>query len=335
MFKKLILTVGLILSTTTIFAAESLAILMPTGRNGVDSIQLEGLWSMLETKVGGGYEVVTRDGLEGLLKENEFATTSDLFDTEKSKELFGKFKNVDAVLISSIAKTGNKLNVSLALINVQTAVIDSNKRKSILVNNFDELNDKIDDLLAEMELGRSRKASGKVALLNPIISNVNHAYLSTSMTNTLEEELISANVKMMTLKNITPILQKNKIDPLTELDPALFKRVGELLRADYLIQPTVTRYSITTQKKHIAISNRTVEKRIGNLSGSIKVISTDNGECVGSISFKKQINFSDIDQEIDTTDWSDEDYINYLIEAALKDTTQKIVKSLTPLTDKK
>ena len=139
----------------------------------------------------------------------------------------------------------------------------------------------------------------------------------------MESVLLNSGVRLYALQNIANILAKNNIDAIHSVEPAMYRRIGELLRADYLIQADINRYELVTNRVYVAPMQRYVEKYIGNIGGTVKIISSSTGLTVASFSFARRINFSDIND--DTTDWLIEDYARYLIRTVITPVCAEVV----------
>lgn len=329
MFKRLI-TILLAAVGISLAAADKLAIAEPVGKGGINPEQIEAFWGILEANVGGDFEIVSRAALKQLITEAGLTNSSDLVNPNSlQKARIGELKGVKYILASEINRIGTRFNVNLMTIESSTGTIDPKKRGSIIVNNFDELSDRVGDMLREFGLGRPIVMSGRAALLLPIVKQATPpAYLTDEMTSKLQEILLENNIKLFQLQSINKILRDNKIGNLEEAEPAMYVRVGELLRADYLIQPVITRFSTRIDQKYIAASKRTVVKCIGDMNGNVRIINAKTGDLISSINFRERIDFSDISSEVDTSEWTPEDYGNYLIDATLKPVGKKILEKL-------
>lgn len=308
-------------------AADRLAVAEPVGKGGVSATEIEAIWGMLESSVGGDYELISRSVLQQMMTEIGLTVSSDLVNLDSAqKAKMGELKTVKYILTSNIGKFGTRYNISLMVVDASTGGIDPNKTTSETVNSFDELADKLKDMLKEMGIGREAKKSGMSALLAPEIKVANTpAYLSEDFNVGLENVLLTNKVRLHNLQSVSKILTQNKISNLYEVEPAMFVRIGELLRVDFLIQASINRYSIDTRKEYIKASKRTVERHLGNIDGSIRIISAKTGEVIGSIPFRQRVDFDDID---DTNDWVAADYGKFLIEKGLSQVIPKVLSAL-------
>ena len=308
--------------------ADKLAVAEPVAKGGLNPQEIEALWSMLESSVDGGYELISRSAVKSMMTEIGFTTSSDLVELNSAqKAKLGQIKTVKYIFLPTVSKLGSRLNVSFMLLDVSTGEIDPVRKTSETVGSLDELSDKLPDILNEIGLGRAAKKRGISAILSPVI-RVKGApdYLPENFNTALENHLLEHKIRLQNLQSVAKILKKNRIDNLYEAEPSMFMRIGKLLRADYLVQPSINRYSILMKKEYIKASKRTRVSCIGNIGGNIRIISAQTGELTASIPFSKRVNFDDIND--DTDDWTARDYGQYLIDQALPDVCRKVTQQL-------
>ena len=94
----------------------------------------------------------------------------------------------------------------------------------------------------------------------------------------------------------------------------MYRRVGELLRVDYLIQPSITRFSCLSRKIYVEVTRSYSTSTIGNIEGNIRIISAQTGNVAGSIPFRLNVDFADVDG---TENWMPRDYNKYLIDRVM------------------
>jgi len=309
-------------------AADRLAVSEPVGKGGVSATEIEALWGMLESSVGGGYELISRSALQQMMTEIGLTVSSDLVNLDSAqKARMGELKTVQYILTSTIGKFGTRFNISLMVIDASTGGIDANKSASATVNSLDELADKLKDMLKEMGIGREPKFSGMSAILAPEIKTTNTpAYLGEDFNVGLENALLSNKIRLHNLQSVGKILTQNKISNLYEVEPAMFIRIGELLRVDFLVQASINRFSVENKKEYVKSSKRTIERHLGNIDGNIRIISTKTGEVIASIPFRQRVDFDDIDD--DTDDWVATDYGKFLIDKGLSQVIATVISAL-------
>lgn len=308
--------------------ADKLAVAEPVAKGGVKPQEIEALWSMLESSVDGGYELISRSAVKSMMTEIGFTASSDLVNlnsTQKAK--LGQIKTVKYIFLPAVGKFGSRLNVSFMVLDVSTGEIDPDKKTSETVDTLDELADKLPDMLNEMGLGRAAKKRGISAILSPAVRVKDApAYLPENFNASLESFLLDKNIRLQNLQSVAKILKKNKIDNLYEVEPAMFMRIGKLLRVDNLVQASINRYSILMKKEYIKASKKTQVSCLGNIEGNIRIISAQTGQVVASFPFRQRVNFDDIDD--DTDDWTPRDYGQYLIDRILPAVGKKVAQKL-------
>ncbi|MBO4647061.1 MAG: hypothetical protein J5806_02775 [Lentisphaeria bacterium] len=308
-------------------AADKLAIAEPINKGGLTQADIEAVWSMLESTVDGGYELISRSALKAMMTEIGLTTSSDLVNLNSmQKARLGELKTVKYLLVPTVSKFGSRINFSLIIIDSSTGSIDPDKKTSETYNSLDEMADKLKDTLAEIELGPAIKKRGRSAVLAPMIKLPDAPpFLADEFNTGLEEALLNSGIKLHNLQAVGKILKKNNIDNLYEAEPAMFRRIGDLLRVDYLVQARIDRFSCVVKKTYVKVTRKYVTSCIGNIAGEIRIIAASTGEVVASFRFQKKVDFDDVD---DTDDWSPRDYCSYLIKKALPQVIQKTTAKL-------
>lgn len=305
------------------FAADRLAIAEPVSKGGVPKEEIDLLWNMLESSANGGYELISRSALKQMLTEINLTESSGLtnLDSEQKAKL-GELKTVRYLLISNLGKFGTRRNISLMVLDTSTGEILPDRKISETFTDMDELADKLGDMLNQIGLGQPLRQYGRNALLTPVIRFGNPPdFLAEDFNSGLESALLERGMKLQNYKSVSALLRKNNIPKLDEAEPAMFVRIGGLLRVDALIQPVITRFEEIRKTETIEVTRQTIVRRIGNLEGSIRILDTRTGETVKVIPFRKRVDFDELE---DTEDWTPEDYGKYLISAALQDILPKI-----------
>ena len=306
-------------------AADRLAIAEPINKGGMKTEDIEALWSMLEASVDGGFELISRSALKAMMTEIGLTNSSDLMNLNSTqKARLGEIKTVKYLLVPTVSKFGSRINLSLIVVDSSTGSIDPEKKASETFSSLDELADKLKDTLAEIGLGMAVKKRGISALLVPVISaRMAPPYLANDFNVLLEATLINSGAKLHNLQSVSRILEKNKIDQLAEVEPAMYRRIGELLRVDYLIRANITRCSVIPEQVYIEVTRRYTTRRIGNFEGNIRIISAQTGLVAGSIPFRLNINFDDVDG---TDDWTPRDYTKYLVDRVMPVVAGEVLK---------
>ena len=314
--------------TVSMTAADQVAVAEPVVRGGnLQKTEVDMLWSMLEAGVSGSYRVITRSALQQMMTEIELANSSQLLEqaaTLKSRP--GAIKGVKYLLVPTIGRFGSKLVLTLTVLNASTGEIMADRNATETFASLDEIPDRLPDMLQQAGLAAPSRRYGCSALLAPVIKVSAPDYLAESLNIGLESRLIAHGVKLNNLKTIAPILAKNKIGDLSAAEPALFTKVGSLIRADFLVQVTITRFSCTLENLYIPVTRSTVVRRIGNIEGYSRVIAGATGMQTAAVPFRLRLDFSTLTD--DTSDWTDGDYGRYLIDQILPSLATETAKKL-------
>ena len=317
---------GLLLGMIAILgAADRLAIAEPINKGGMQAQDIEAVWSMLEASVDGGYELISRSALKAMMTEIGLTTSSDLMNLNSSqKARLGEIKTVKYLLVPTVSKFGSRINLSLLMVDSSTGSIIPDRKASETFQSLDELSDKLKDTLAEIGLGTALKKRGISAVLAPIISaRMAPPYLAEDFNVLLEATLLNSGVKLQNLQYVSRILSANKIGELSETEPAMYRRVGELLRVDYLIQPAITRFSCIPRKIYVEVTRSYSTSTIGNIEGNIRIISAQTGVLAGSIPFRFSVDFG---QVTGNENWTPRDYHKYLVDQIMPAVAGAVLK---------
>lgn len=324
--KKAFAAVVGIALTFSSFAADKLAIAEPVGKGGVPAEDIEAFWSILEAVVPSAteeYTVISRGALKQMMTEIGLTTSSDLVNlnsTQKAK--LGQIEGVKYILVSEIGKFGTRLNCTMRILDSSSGEIDSARTANIRVKDLDELADEIEPALEKMLA--DDKSLHRSAILSPVIKVSAPSYLSDDFNVRLENSLLDKGVRLQNLQSVAKILKKNDLDNLFELEPKMYKKVGGLLEVEMLIQAFITRFEIEKIPYNVAETGAKGFRYIGNIEGSIYIISAQTGEKLGSVPFEERINFRDL--PISTTrDWTTDDYGKHLIKTVIP---EKIVPAI-------
>ena len=327
--KSKILTSFLMLFVLTLgaFSADKLAIAEPVNKGGMSAQDIEAVWSMLEAGVDGGYDLISRSALKSMMTEIGLTASSDLVNLNSSqKARLGEIKTVKYLLVPTVSKFGTRINFSLMVVDASTGSIDPEKKTSETFNSLDEMADKLKDTLAEIGLGMAVRKRGISAILAPVVKTP-HAppYAGGDFNVLLEATLLNSGVRLQNMQSVDRILRKNGIDDLTEVEPAMYRRIGELLRVDYLIQATITRFACVSNQVYIEVTRRYVQTCVGNIEGHVRIVSAQTGALAGSIPFRLNVDFSEVEG---TESWMPRDYNKYLIDRVIPAVAEAVLATL-------
>lgn len=320
-----IVMAGFILGLSS-FAADRLAIAEPISKGGMTPKEIEAVWSMLEASVDGGFELISRSAIKAMMTEIGLTTSSDLVNLNSSqKARLGEIKTVKYLLVPTISKFGSRINFSMVMVDSSSGNIDPDKKVSETFDSLDEMADKLKDTLAEIGLGTASRKRGKSAMLTPVVRVPASAHVAEEFNAGLEEALLAGGIRLQNLRSVAAILQKNNIGSLNEVEPAMYRRIGELLRVDYLIQAVISRFSCRFQRVYIEVTRNYADRCIGDIEGYVCIISAQTGEIIGTFRFRQNVDF---DQLYGKEDWTIRDYEKYLIDKVLPQVSARVIRRL-------
>ena len=308
------------------FSADKLAIAEPINTGGMSAQDIEAVWSMLEATVDGGYELISRSALKAMMTEIGLSSTDLVNPNTNQGARAGLVKTVKYLLVPTVSKFGSRINFSLIMVDASTGTIDPDKKASETFDSLDDMADRLKDTLAEIGLGKAAKKRGTSAILTPIVKVPNvPPYVADDFNVMLEATLVNSGVRLQNLTSVNRILRKNNIDPLEEVEPAMYRRIGELLRVDYLIQANITRVACRVGEVYIEATRSYARTAVGNLEGNIRIVSAQTGLVVATIPFRLGVDFSDVDG---AETWPLRDCFKYMVDRVIPDVAQAIVNSL-------
>ena len=322
--KKLLFAFACIALSAAALAADKLAVAEPVGKGGVPASDIEAFWGILESSIQSDeYTLVSRGALKQMLTEIGLTTSSDLVSlnsTQKAK--LGELEGVKYILVSEIGRFGSRLNCTMRIMDATTGEIDQARTANLRVKDLDELADQIEAAL--QKLLSDDKSLHRSAILAPIIGVRAPGYLAEDFNSRLEDAMLDKGLRLQNLQSVAKILKKNDMDNLNELEPKMYVKVGKLLEVDMLIQAKITRFEIEKIAFNVAETGNSGFRYIGNLEGSVRIISAQTGETLGSVPFDERVDFRSI--PISTRrDWTVDDYGKYLIKTIIP---QKIVPGI-------
>lgn len=323
-FKKLIAAFACVVLSAGIFAADKLAVAEPVGKGGVPASDIEAFWGILESSIQSDeYTLISRGALNQMLTEIGLTTSSDLVSlnsTQKAK--LGEVEGVKYILVSEVSKFGSRLNCTMRILDATTGEIDQARTANLRVKDLDELADQIESAL--QKLLSDDKSLHRSAILAPVIKVSAPSYLADDFNVRLENEMLDKGLRLQNLQSVAKILKKNDMDNLSELEPKMYVKAGKLLEVEMLIQATITRFEIEKIAYNVAETGNSGFRYIGNLEGSIRIISAQTGETLGSVPFDERVDFRSI--PISTRrDWTVDDYGKYLIRTVIP---QKVIPGI-------
>jgi hypothetical protein len=322
--KKLFAAFACVVLSAGIFAADKLAVAEPVGKGGVAASDIEAFWSILESSIQSDeYTLISRSALKQMMTEIGLTTSSDLVNLNSTqKARLGGVEGVKFILVSEISKFGTRLNCTMRILDATTGEIDQARTANLRVKDLDELADQIEAALEK--LLSDDKSLHRSAILAPVIKVRAPGYLADDFNVRLENAMLENGLRLQNLQSVAKILKKNDMDDLSELEPKMYVKVGKLLEVELLIQATITRFEIEKISYNVAETGASGFRYIGNLEGSVRIISAQTGETLGSVPFDERVDFRSI--PISTRrDWVADDYGKYLIRTIIP---QKVVPGI-------
>lgn len=308
---------------------DQVAVAETANKGGLPAETVEAFSDMLESEIEVG-RLVTRAGLKQMMTEIGFTASSDLVNpSETQMAKLGQVKGVKYLVLPTVSKFGSRYTLAIRVVESSTGVILPGGKASQSFNTLDEMADVLPGLLERIGLKGSAAAPGasaapagfKAAVLTPLIKvGAPPDYLKENLNVYLEQMLIENGIRLQNLKSVDEILRKNGIGALDKADPSLYRRIGQLLGVDKLVQATVTRFDVVQQSQYIAVTRQTVVTCTGVIEGNVRIVSAQSGDVIASFPFEQPAQLSG---GVDAAD-----YGRSLLKAAIAPLTAQIVPRL-------
>ena len=148
-FKKLFFYIVFLFLATTTNASEkmTLAVMDLTTQEGASISEAVGISDLLRTEFinSGRFNIVERKQIDTILAEQKLQNTGCTTD-ECTVEL-GRLLNVNAIVIGSLTKIGNKYHIAIRLVNVEKGTTTAAHSKEVF--NLEDISYSIKPLIAE------------------------------------------------------------------------------------------------------------------------------------------------------------------------------------------
>ncbi len=322
----------LLIAAATIVSAETkLAIAEPIATGGLKPEEVNAFWGILESSIKSEeYTVVSRAALKQMMTEIGLATTSDLLNlNSRQKAKLGQVEGVNLLLVSEVGTFGTRVTCTMRLVNASTGEIDKDKAVNLRCKDLDDLADKIDVILERM-LSTDKPEKPLAALLKPIVKDAKApATLADDLHLLFEPILISTGYPIQNMQNVTKILKEQGLGDLDSLEPKQFKRVGEILEVQALLQVIVTQCEVLVQDYLVEETGNMARVTAGSLTAMLRVIDTSTGNVTASIPAMANVSSRQMDRQM-TRGWTADDYRKYMLVIAIQDYFMPALAEIKP-----
>ena len=293
--KKIILAVACFALSAVSFAADMVGVAEPVGKGGVTSVEIEGIWSILETCIQSDqYTVISRTALNQMMTEIGFVINSDLVDPgSEQKAKLGKIKGVKYILVTEVAKLGTRLNCTMRILNVSTGEIEKDRTTNIRVKDLDQLADEIEPILKWM-LGTADIS--RSIILNPEIkssSAAKYGYLADDFRTCLGDSMVEkCGLTILSLQSISTFLSEKNMHDINHLDLNDYKAIGTQLEAGMLFRTSITSFEVTRSTKVLSETGRSRTIYSATIAGDVAVIAPRTGVELAKVPFTETLDYN-------------------------------------------
>ena len=184
---------------------------------------------------------------------------------------------------------GSTYVCSVRLVELGTGLVVPGRKGSFTAASLQELTDKLEFHLARILSDSKAPATSALLLPNVRVPN-GPIYLGEYANTILENALISNGVRLQNLLSVKNILSRNKLDGVSELEPAMFVKVGRLLGVKTLMQLCINRFEVTGRTFVVKETGASGVRFNGAVGGYLRVVSAQTGELIATIPFEQRFN---------------------------------------------
>jgi len=154
-------------------------------------------------------------------------------------------------------------------------------------------------------------------------------------TNQIIQFLTSSRkFNLLSRTKIKDVMNENMLTESDWVNPEEFKKVGNLLVADYLVTGVINRIEFQVIRQNIKITGETTPRIIATFKVQFEVVETNTGAIVRAGQIIKKLKSVDVRREIPVSerkDWSLADYKDLLFSRAANEIGNAILEAVYPV----
>lgn len=294
---------------------KKIAIARPVVRGRALRVEdVDGLADVLESRIGGDYEVITRTALQQIAEEANLQYNSGLVDTDGVLIEPARLSGVKYLLTSTISKLGSNLVLTMTVVDAETGKIDPKQRISITQRNLDGLLSKLDSGLEKMGIAIPKDWSDAVfAVMNFKIGGESGEYWSDLAAREFETALTNVGYLVAERRELQKIAAESDLAWSELAEPDQFGKIGELKVADYLVSGSIDRLDVVQYTDSNELTGGVASTRLtGYLTLHVKVVRVRDGVVIYSTTIEDSLRDRDIPVS-ERKDWTAADYQEALL----------------------
>ncbi len=302
-------------------------------KGGVKAEEVEGLSSLIEVGIDTlSYKLVTRAALAPMLTEIGLGSGSPLLVDGRPRAELGGVLGIGELLVPSVTRIGNRIVLTMTLVDATTGEVKKQSGR-LTAANLDGIVVQLDNELRKMGIGRSVDGNFAVVVAAPTaavglpVQLMLPDFFAGDFVAQMQQVLLDGGIDVLERADRAAVLREMGIADAATAAPDQFSSVNQEKVAGYLVRTSISRFELLVEAPKKLVSGVTAARKIRTVEGQIKVIRVRDGKLVATMPFaKSQVETSiPIEQR---RDWTERDFDNYLLHAALADISPSVAKAI-------
>lgn len=279
----------------------------------ISADQVAGISDLLEAKIE-NYQVVSRAGLDAVLKETVFQNQSELVSERQRLAKLAQVSGVKYLLTYTLSRPADRWFLTMMVVNAETAEINPQQRGVVEAPDLATLMQRMDTKLVEMGLMTRRGANGlpKVALAgfrnpagaSPSLIGQLIAKIGTKLQN-------SGVCEVMEREQLQTLVDEAALMELAAAAPGQQLNMNAFEVADYVLTGDVLRLEVDDRMINTAAGAE--KKAIYYLQVRLKLLDVVRGRIVVTKEIQTRFKHNEI-PATERIDWLKADYDNAFLE---------------------
>ena len=302
-------------------------------KGGVKAEEVEGLSSLIEVGIDTlSYKLVTRSALAPMLTEIGLGSGSPLLVDGRPRAELGGVLGIGELLVPSVTRIGNRIVLTMTLVDATTGEVKKQSGR-LTAANLDGIVVQLDNELRKMGIGRSADGNFAVVVAAPTaavglpVQLMLPDFFAGDFVAQMQQVLLDGGIDVLERADRAAVLREMGIADAATAAPDQFSSVNQEKVAGYLVRTSISRFELLVEAPKKLVSGVTAARKIRTVEGQVKVIRVRDGKLVATMPFaKSQVETSiPIEQR---RDWTERDFDNYLLHAALADISPSVAKAI-------
>jgi len=270
--------------------------------------QLSGVADILEARLDGNYDIISRSSLRSMLKEQVLQQQSGLVQNEDRLAALAKLHGIKYLFVCSLSSVGGKFAMSFKVLDCTTGQIDRNKRIAVTGKTIDELINRIDYCLDSIGMLHQAAPKDTIASLAVLPFELDPGVKAVAMENVqisrnaiilefyskLQTFLVkSRKFNVVDRMRVDQVMNESRMVNSEFARPGQAKDVGQLLLADYLVMGKINRLEFLKSQQNIEISGESSQQMVGAFKFQLQIVEVKTGKIVSSEDLKVVISNND------------------------------------------